>query len=298
MTDGPLLPALPEGFGRAAEKLADTVSHVVDIVVGPDRIRARAQAQSDAAVIFAEGRAQIQEIEARAVDRLRKRETRRQRNIETITLKAADELKALPAPDQISKEPVSEDWTSRFFEECQDISDEQMQQIWARIMAGEVAQPGSFAPRTLSVVRDLTKDDANLFTRLCQLIWLIPRVGFVPVILNPNLDAPEIVKAEIDFPKLTHLTSIGLIEYNSMTAFGIKTAMTEIAPSYCGAVHQLESDGGHARIFQFGHAILTAVGRELSTISGAEGNDEYRKATLATWSQNGWKEESRSNETK
>lgn len=33
MTNG--LPAIPEGFGRAAEKLADTVRHVVDIAVGP-----------------------------------------------------------------------------------------------------------------------------------------------------------------------------------------------------------------------------------------------------------------------
>lgn len=167
MNSEPLPPTLPQGFGRAAEKLADTIRHVVDIAVGPKRIRARAQAQADSAVILAEGRTEVQEIEARAVERLRKRETRRQQNIESITVKA---LKALPPPEQISDTPVSEDWTSRFFEECQDISDEQMQQIWARIMAGEVARPGSFAPKTLSVVRDLTKDDATLFANLCQFV--------------------------------------------------------------------------------------------------------------------------------
>jgi Protein of unknown function (DUF2806) len=135
------LPILPEGFGRAAEKLADTIRHVVDIVVGPDRIRAKAQGQADSALILAEGRAQVQEIEACAIERLRKREARRQTNIESITLKALD---ALPPPTGISEQPVSEDWTSRFFEECQDISDEQMQQIWARIMAGEVLGPDAF----------------------------------------------------------------------------------------------------------------------------------------------------------
>src|SRR4051812_11824409 len=125
MNGGFQLPAIPEGFGRAAEKLADTVRHVVDIAVGPDRIRARAQAQADSALILAEGRAREMELEARAVARLRKREGRRQQNIESITLKAVE---ALPPPEEILKEPVSEDWTSRFFEECQDISDEQMQQ--------------------------------------------------------------------------------------------------------------------------------------------------------------------------
>jgi hypothetical protein len=149
LNSGSSVPVLPEGFGRAAEKLADTIRHVVDIVVGPDRIRARAQAQADAALIIAEGRAHVQEIEVRAVERLRKRETRRQQNIERITLKA---VAALPPAEQISEQPVNSDWTTRFFEECHDISDEQMQEIWAKIMAGEVARPGSFGPRTLTIV--------------------------------------------------------------------------------------------------------------------------------------------------
>jgi len=275
---------VPEGFGRAAEKLADTIRHVVDVAVGPDRVRARAQAHADSAIILAKGRAQIQDIEARAVERLRKREARRQSNIETITLKAVEEL---PPPAEISQEPVSEDWTSRFFEECQDISDDQMQQIWARILAGEVTRPGSFAPRTLSVVRDLTKDDANLFAKLCEFVWLVPGAGFVPVILDYR--APHIIAADLHFAALTHLTSIGLIEYNAM-GYKIEDPLTEIAPLYYDAAVPLKSDGEQARIFKLGHVVLTAVGQELLKIANAEGNDACRKATLEKWSQEGWKE--------
>src|SRR5688572_30325006 len=106
------LPAKLEGFGIAASKLADTVRHVVDLVAGPDRLRAKAQAQADAEVIAAEAQVEIREIQARAVDRLRKRETRRQRNIEAITEKAAS---ALPPDESVSTEPVSDDWITRFF---------------------------------------------------------------------------------------------------------------------------------------------------------------------------------------
>jgi hypothetical protein len=285
MNSGPSLPVLPEGFGRAAEKLADTVRHVVDIAVGPERIRARARAQADSAVILAEGQARVQEVEARAVERLRKREGRRQQNIESITVKA---LKALPPPEQISKEPVSEDWTSRFFEESQDISDEEMQQLWARIMAGEVAQPGSFAPRTLSVVRDLTKNDAALFTKLCRFVWHIPGVGFLPVI--HDADAPEVLGAGLSFSALTHLTSIGLIEFNSLTGFGLKTNIKEITISYCGEGHQLQSEGGQERRFQIGKALFTAVGSELLKIANAKGGDEYKKAALDHWHREQWKD--------
>lgn len=285
MNSGTSLPTLPEGFGRAAEKLADTIRHVVDIAVGPDRIRARAQAQADAAIIVAEGRVQVQEIEGRAVERLRKREARRQRNIENITLKAID---ALPPPDQISAEPVNEDWTSRFFEECQDISDEQMQQIWARLMAREVAHPGSFSPRTLSVVRDLTKSDANLFTKLCEFVWNIPTLGIAPVITD--LEAPPIVEAGIDFGILIHLTSIGLIEFNNVNEYATVKYMKEIAPMYFGKVHYLKSDGGVNRNFPIGKTIFTVVGAELAKVSGAKENDVYRRATLESWNRSGWKE--------
>ena len=172
---------LSRGLGPAAEKLADTVRHVVDLIAGPDRVRAKAQAQADAEIILVEGRAQQQEIEVRTIERLRKREARRQNNIETITVKA---LEALPPPDKVSEAPVNEDWTTRFFEESQDISDDEMQQIWARILAGEITRPGSFAPRTLRAVRDLTKGDAELFAKLSDLAWSVTTVSNLPVVHN------------------------------------------------------------------------------------------------------------------
>jgi uncharacterized protein DUF2806 len=117
MTDGPMI-VLQGGFGRAAEKLADTIRHVIDVVIGPDRLRAKAQAEADSEVIRAKGRAEVQDIEARATARVHKREVRRQRNLESITRQA---LEALPPPEQISEEPISEDWTTRFFQESQDV---------------------------------------------------------------------------------------------------------------------------------------------------------------------------------
>src|SRR5262249_7701973 len=123
MNSGPLV-VLPKGFGRAAERLADTIRHVVDVVIGPDRLRKTAQARADVEVTLARGRAEALDISARAAERIRKRENRRQTNLESITKQA---FKALPPPDQLSEKLVDPDWTSRFFRECEDISDEQMQ---------------------------------------------------------------------------------------------------------------------------------------------------------------------------
>jgi Protein of unknown function (DUF2806) len=278
----PEVPIIPEGFGRAAEKLADTVRLVVDVAVGPDRIRARAQAQTDAALIATTGRIKEQELEARAVERLRKREARRQHNIESIAVKG---MQALPPPNEVSEKPVSEDWTTRFFEECQDIGDEQMQQIWARILANEVARPGSFAPRTLNVVRDLTRDDANLFARLCGFVWWVPGANFVPIV--HDLADPR-VQGVLSFSQASHLASLGLIQFAGVAGCHIDKPLKEIVVTYCGQAHRLVGEGGTERNFGLGKFLFTAVGAELLRISQAPGSEEYRNVALEHWKKHGW----------
>ena len=57
---------------------------------------------------------------------------------------------ALPPGEVPDVEPDMA-WTSSYSEAAQDISDEGMQELWARVLAGEVTRPGSTSVRTLSV---------------------------------------------------------------------------------------------------------------------------------------------------
>ena len=41
----------------------------------------------------------------------------------------------------------------------------EMQLIWAQLLAGEVAEPGTFSLRTLQLVRNLQESDARLFRK-------------------------------------------------------------------------------------------------------------------------------------
>ena len=43
-----------------------------------------------------------------------------------------------------------------------------MEEIWARILAGECRAPGSFAFKTLSVLRDVSSDTAEAFIKLVR----------------------------------------------------------------------------------------------------------------------------------
>jgi hypothetical protein len=87
-------------------------------------------------------------------------EQRRQRNIEEITSAAAAHLLDV---EDLSDEPPDDDWIARFFAGAQDISNEQMQEVWARILAGEIQKPRTFSLRALELVRDLTAEESLLF---------------------------------------------------------------------------------------------------------------------------------------
>lgn len=53
------------------------------------------------------------------------------------------------------------DWFVRFFEDAGNISDEKVQELWAKVLAGEIDQPGSFSLRTLDMLRSLSKSEAE-----------------------------------------------------------------------------------------------------------------------------------------
>jgi uncharacterized protein DUF2806 len=273
---GSKLPTTTSSYGSALDKLADTVRHVVDLAAGPERLRAKAQAEADTEVILARGRTEAQDIEVRAVDRIRRREVRRQQNIEAITVEAGY---ALPPPDEVSSKPVEEDWTSRFFEECKDISNSEMQTLWARILAREVTRPGSFSPRTLTIVRDLTRDDAKLFSQLCSFIWEIDDTGSVLVLHEVTVDTG------LNFAMLTHLSSIGLVQFHNLSGFLLRDRH-DIRVRYFGRTISLTAAAN--REFDVGRAMLTLVGHELCGICGAQPDEPYRLTTIERWKEQGW----------
>ena len=98
----------------------------------------------------------------RVRERTEYQEAKRQINIEQVAVEAANELRG----QQASAEPVDEDWVARFFESAKDVSSEEMQKLWAKILAGEVVRPGSFSLRCIESVRNLTMYEARMVESL------------------------------------------------------------------------------------------------------------------------------------
>lgn len=65
--------------------------------------------------------------------------------------------------NSVDDTPFDFDWFLRFFESAGNISNEDMQLLWAKILCDEYQNRGSFSFRTLEMLRNLSKNEGLLF---------------------------------------------------------------------------------------------------------------------------------------
>ena len=80
---------------------------------------------------------------------------------------AARQISEVPE-EQVSDEPLSQDFFNHWRREAEMIDDEALRQWWARLLVEETKTPKSISPRTLDVVKNLSKNDAEVFKTLVQ----------------------------------------------------------------------------------------------------------------------------------
>lgn len=262
-----------EALSEPITKLIETVANAVGILYEPTNIVRKAKAEAEASVIKAQGDIEAKELTLRASRRLDALEFRRQKNIEAIVKKATEQL-----PESVSKEKVEEDWIAQFFNHSQDISNEEMQLIWARLLAGEIEKPGSFSLRTLQLVRVLRQSDATLFRRFCNFIWN-NQMHFYS---HSTLDI--LGRKGIGYGELINLESLDLISLNEVS-FGAEPGET-LELNYIGKQYSLNAEGRLPRLPMYP---LTDIGRELAPICGAEPDQEYLQEILTEWRTRGYR---------
>ena len=209
------------------EKLIDAVSGAIGKAYEPRHIRKMADAKayelrliadtvrnnSDVPIVYDSTGVSIdtsnyEEIAKRASCRLAFQEITKQQNIEAIADKAYEELEH---SDVVNDEPVSQDWMSRFFNSVEDISDEKMQEMWAHILAGEIKKPNTYSYRTIEKLKNMTRQEAELFEKVAGLSLQNTGTFFV---INDN----AILNAHgVYFKHLLELEECGLMSAQSLS---------------------------------------------------------------------------------
>ena len=204
-------------------KLIDAVSKGIGCLYEPHKIKRNADAEAykikvigqalsnngDLPIEYTDNNLKIstsdyEELQKRAMYRFVLMETQHQYNIENIADKAYDLLKDVKTEVE---EEMSQDWIARFISSAQDVSDNIIQDLWAKILAGEVTNPNSFSLKTLDILKNMSQIDAKLFSKVCS---LVVNNSFVPN------DIKLLEEFGVSYSDILRLDEQGLINSSGM----------------------------------------------------------------------------------
>ena len=263
--------------GKPLEKLIDVVSKGIGTLYNPRKIRKEADAQAYAMKVLekaqAEAASESMMIEADTFERIGQRmvaqEIRRQNNIDSIVESAAVDLR----DKNVSDEPVSEDWATRFFGIVQDVSNEEMKALWAKILAKEIERPASYSVRTLDVLRNISYEEARLFTKMSEFVFLQDEYCFV------YKDENALKRKNLGYWAIAKLKEAGLLQVGEMTAKTFTSSKSGISMHnfVCGNRFfslTLQPNTGEIVLPIY---LLSQAGYELCELTEHKDNEDYIK---------------------
>jgi hypothetical protein len=174
------------------------------------------------------------------------------------------------APAEEAAQRVDPDWAYRWKEKAPQISVEEMQQLWAKVLVREHSRPGSFSLRTLDLLFSLRKEEAELIAKAANfcfdqhVIYSLPEYYSTRGLTLNNL---------IELENMGVLTGVTGALGNNLHPQLINN-MQAFVLIYNSQKAILLEKGNDDVLRRLGY-FVTAVGRELMQIGNFDGDLEF-----------------------
>lgn len=270
------------GLSKPCTLLVEKISDAVVGICGPWQMKRIATAKAEVDVINAHKKLQIADIKHRAMLRFEEEQIQYQRNMEITVQKALPIVQDDAQPNKIEK-----DWLTHFFDKSRLVSDDQMQDVWARILAGEANSPGSFSKRAINLLSEMSKQDAEMLNVLRQFCW---EFDSRLVLVVPD-DTGFCNKHGLSLSCLRHLESLGLISFSD-DIFGrdLPNPADGLVGTYFGRTVHLHhetiegpDDGWGPQSISIGSGALTPSAHELLSLCDLNPVDGMWEHMLEQW---------------
>ncbi|QYF93566.1 DUF2806 domain-containing protein [Massilia sp. PAMC28688] len=216
---------------------------------------------------------------------------RQQTNAVKVLQHAAEEIKSTPPSDDTATPDISEDWLNAFEAEAINMSSEQMQKLFGKILAGEMRKPSTYSIRTVRLLAQLDNDVAESFRMFCSMASVLQvggRVVEAQMLTLGSNDSRTLGTYGITYSRLHPLIEYGLVFSTDTVSLPYEVCIPEggagplIALRYCGKDYFLlrlpEQDQRDFTNFLQSGVGLTRAGKELSNIVELAENPEYTRA--------------------
>jgi hypothetical protein len=152
-----------------------------------------------------------------------------------------------------------------------------MQDLWARLLAGEANTSGTFSKRVVNVVGGLSKNEAKLFHSLCNFGWKGGELFLLIFDHKHNL----YVSNGIDYKSLTELESIGLVSTNPLGLTLTVGKQASLAYFDKRVIFNFDDDSNNK--LPMGTVMLTSIGQELAHICETQPIDGFYDYVVDYW---------------
>jgi len=221
-------------------------------------------------------------LSQRAERRERMNKERQQSNLEKIMALALDFC-----PDYVAEMEVDPDWFQQYCDLVLNISNQTMQQLWAKILAGEIGQPGSFSLKTLFLLQRMSYKEALALQKAASLTCRV-RLQDSGHIYFGYVHKPSIwqvltgrSRAVLNLSQfgLTYPQILSLIDLNLLHQIEIESG--ELIPAQPLQLqyhqHQLTCKARHSGVV-LQYYKFTPVGAELLPLLNSQANPAYLQA--------------------
>ena len=162
------------------------------------------------------------------------------------------------------------------------VDDGERRTWWARLLAGEIQEPGTFSLRTMSVMDTLSTREAQLFARLCDYVWN-------PTSLALILPSEESALWKPDFGEVDAMESAGLIR-SILTGYsigptGAPNGALPLGMVFGNNLFIITGAEGAKLSLRAGNLHLTNVGVEMYKLTTPNYPIPYRDEIISEWRQ-------------
>ncbi len=161
------------------------------------------------------------------------------------------------------------DWFVRFYEAVGNISDEKMQDLWAKILAGKVVNQSSYSLKTIDTLRNISQKDADLFLKIYSHSF---RTMANDIFLPNNDD--YLNTCNIQFIDVMRLSEQGLIFSDSTLSFNFPlTKEPKLLFKNSNLIMTISSEQENDMTAHLNHYPFTIVGKEIATLISSNSTD-------------------------
>jgi hypothetical protein len=102
------------------------------------------------------------------------------------------------------QEEIDEDWLYKWKNYASEVSKEELQQIWGKLLAGELKSPGKYSLRTIDFLKNISQNDALLIEKVAQF-------NISECISKDENEKNIMIQNGVSFKNLLYLQELGLL---------------------------------------------------------------------------------------